>query len=313
MNTPLRLTTTTVAALLALATGASALDTELQHGGFVIGDDGSSKPGWLLLNGSFASKGVDQGWVLHDDAVSNLGGTYRYMGFGLTMNTMFAVGQDKSSSYAVTNPSSTTNNSYYGRENKPGEILQFETKLDWLFQINGVYGDNGPFMQIIPFIEYVTYPNQGSNPYARVGNDEADNTNKTKQAWAGLDLWWATPIPGIELGTSNAWNLAQPGYRGSFGAREFFQAAPIDFQFWQIANYGNGEYKTYFVDSDSRGLSYGQVGGKAIVPMPWADWWGYAKVDWTYWLDSDARENLGDLGRDVGDLVLSLGMEYRLQ
>lgn len=311
MNTPLRLSA--VAALLAVATGASALDTELQHGGFVIGDDGSSKPSWLLLSGGLASKGIDQGWILHDDAVANLGGTYRYMGIGVTVNSMFAVGQDKTSSYPVTNPSSPTNNSYYGRQNKPGEFLQFETKLDWLFQINGVYGDNGPFMQIIPHIDYVTYPNQSSNPYARSGNADAENTNKTQQTWVGLDLWWATPIPGIELGTSQDWNLAQPGYRGSLGARQFYQAAPIDFQFWQIANYGNAEYKAYFVDSNKRGLSYSQVGGKAIVPMPWSDWWGYAKADWTYWLDGDARDNLGAMGRDVGDLVLSLGMEYRLQ
>jgi hypothetical protein len=336
MNLTLRLTTIT--AIMAAITSASALETELQHGAFAVGDDGTAKPFWILAGAGLQSKAIDQGWVLHDDAASNLNATVRYYGFGVTLAGVVAVGQDKSSSYPVRRPEPSSaaeaasweaqkmandiagnpysRNLYYARENKPGELLQLNAKLDWVFQINGVYGDNGPFLQIIPKVEWNTYPNQSASPWAPgiTPRRTADNEVKQDQTWVGVDLWWATPIPGIEIGASNDWNMGGiPGYRGAVGSRQFLQAAPIDWQFWQIVNFGNGEYNGYFVGQDHRGMSYSEIGGKAIVPMPFANWWGYAKANWTYWLDSENRRMLDSLNRDAGDLQLGIGIEYRMQ
>lgn len=300
MNITSRISALTVVA--AAATCVQAMDTDLQRGGLVLGGERETKTWSFSMQGDLANKGMDQGWVLLEDATARLKATGRFFGFGLTAYGQFAAGQDKGAVQWDKSPANTTIDAtgptYVGNDIKPGEVVSLTFKADYLIEIEGVYPDNGPFLQIIPHVEFTTYPYQSANDL------------KDKQRWAGADLWWATPLSGVELGLNSDWNFGLPGYRGAAGLREFYQTAPFDLSFWQVVNWGNSAYHNYFFKTDSAGLTYSEVGAKATVPLPWIDWWIYGGANWTYWLRKKDREAIGDLLRDVGELQFSVGIEY---
>lgn len=326
MNITARITTLSVAA--ATLASVQAMDTALQSGGLVVGGDGKS-PVWSVVVGAdLANKAMDQGWVMSDDATLRLKATGRVYGFGLTAYGQVAVGEDRNASYrADGNPRVEPQNwwqanaaaireaqqrwiaqfsgvpyidaTYVARKIKPGELINLNVKVDYLFQINGVYPDGGPFLQFIPHFEWNTYPYQP-------GNDLKDD-----QRWLGADVWWATPVAGVEVGVNSDWNIAMSGYRGAAALREFYQAAPFDLAFWQQVNWGSRSYHNYWAGSDHSGLTYGDLGARATVPLPWVDWWVYGQADWTYWLSSQDRDRMSLLNRDAGDLQFALGIEYR--
>lgn len=289
----IRLTALSVA--LMAGTSLYALDVEQAQGGLVFGND-NAKSTSFSWRGGLASKQIDQGYERSADAVFQTGGTARFWGLGLSANGAFAVGQEY-----TTYPTDNDPVTFGTREVKPGELIQLNLKADYLVQFDGVYGEGQPFIQLIPHIEKVTYPNQPANDF------------KDEQVYFGADVWWSTPLEGLDIGGSVDWNLQDQQYRGAFGAREFLQFAPYDLALWQLGNYGDSHYRRNFVDTENRGWTYLDVGAKVTTPMAWREWWTYASVDWTYWLNKDDRDYRETLGQDVGDLVFAVGIEWRAE
>ena len=127
-----------------------------------------------------------------------------------------------------------------------------------------------------------------------------------------MDVWWALPIPGIELGLGNEFNLSSDyyAYRGAAGLREMYQIAPLDLQMWQMVNWGDSNLSSLYTGADSRGLSYTQLGGKVLMPTPWVEWWMFSSLDWTYWLGSEHQDILGAIDAAKGDITFSIGLEW---
>lgn len=276
---------------VAFVAALPALEVEQQQGGFVLGAERRNP--YALVSAAVHNKQVEDGWVRVDEAVLRNRGSFRWYGLGVTLDTGFALGQDRATTYW------DDNLVIQARKVQPGECTYLAGKLDWVFQIDGVYPDGGPFLQIIPHLQLVTYPNQPSNPL------------KDHQRWVGFDLWFSTPLEGIEVGTSHDWNLGEPAYRGSFGFREFYQRAPFDLSFWQVANWGSASYHNYYTGTDDRGITTVQAGAKATLPLAWMDWWAYARAEATFWIDREDRDSIKLQGRDVGSLDFSVGIEWR--
>jgi len=280
---------------VALMAGASlhAVDVDQAQGGLVIGND-TAKDSYKSVHVGLANKQIDQGWARSEDAVLQGGGTIRQWGLGLSAEAAMAVAPDRGAAEL----DDTDPTTYQSRPIDPGEIVQLNVKVDYVLEIEGIYGENQPFLQLIPHFEYVTYPNQQ-------GNDLKDH-----QLWAGADTWWSTPLEGVDIGGGVDWNLGGPGFRGAFGGREFFQFAPYDLQFWQLANFGDQSYRSYFVDTDKRGWTTSQLGAKVMIPTAWREWWTTVKTDWTYWLKGDDQDYRKAMGLDRGDFTFSVGLQW---
>jgi hypothetical protein len=285
----------TLSALTVVSASLAALDVEQAQGGLVLNND-QAKDRYYGFSVGLANKQIDQGFARSEDAVLQTGGTVRFWGFGLSAKGAFAVGQDRGA-IQLRNDDPTT---YASRPIKPGEMVQLNIKADFVFQIDGVYEANTPFLQLIPHLEKVTYPNQSGNVL------------KDDQNWLGLDMWLATPLEGLEFGGGTDWNISDAAFRGAGGFREFFQlSSGLDLALWQIANFGDRSYREYFTGVEKRGWTVSQIGGKLTTPMPFREWWWYTKADWTYWLKSEDREYLkNNLGRDAGDLSFAVGVEW---
>ena len=283
-------------ALTGLSASLMALEIEPQTGGLVFGND-AAKSQSLSWHGGLANRQLDQGWERSEDAVFENGTTLRKYGLGFSLDGAFAVGQDKGAIQLTDNHPTT----YKVRPIKPGELLQVNAKLDYIIQVDGVYAVGAPFLQFIPHFEYVTYPNQSGNVL------------KDNQLWAGADIWWSTPLEGVELGTSHEWNLQDPAYRGAIAVRELQQFAPYDLIFWQTLNFGSRTYHRYFLPVDKTGVTTADLGVKVRTPMAWREWWTYVGADWSYWLNKDDREARSTLGRDAGDFTFSVGVEWRAE
>lgn len=292
----IRLASLTAVMAVVASTSLSAMEIQPQSGGMVIGND-KAKDYSFTWHGGLANKQIDQGASRSEDAVFQTGGTARYWGVGVTLEGAFAVGQDRGAAF-VNNTDPTT---YQSREVKPGELIQLNAKLDYVFQIDGVYGEGQPFLQLIPHLEKVTYPNQPAN------------TLKDNQLWLGADAWFSLPLEGIEVGGSSDWNIQDPAYRGAFGFRELLQYAPYDLVLWQVANFGSDYYRSYFVDTDRAGFTTSQIGAKVTTPLAWRSWWGYVGADWTYWLTNNDRDYRKSIGMDAGDLSFTVGVEWRAE
>ena len=286
-----RLTALTVA----LVAGASlhAVDVEQAQGGLVLGND-TAKDSYRSFRVGLANKQIDQGWARSEDATVQTGGTIRYWGLGLNADLAFALAPDRGAAEL----DDTDPTTYKSRPIKPGELIQANVKLDYVLQVDGVYGENQPFLQLIPHFELVTYPNQQGNAL------------KDDQLWAGLDTWWSTPLEGVELGGGVDWNFQGAGFRGAAGARELFQFAPYDLQFWQLANFGDQSYRSYFVETDTRGWTTSQIGAKILIPTAWREWWTTVKTDWTYWLKGDDQDYRKAMGLDRGDFTFTVGLQW---
>lgn len=289
----IRLTSLTLAMAACTGLSLNAMEVEPQTGGLVFGNDKAKDYSFNFSTG-LANHQVDQGWERDTNAVLQAGGTARYWGLGLTAVGSFAIEPDSSATYLANNDPTT----YGSNPLKPGEFVQFNAKLDYLLQIDGVYGVDQPFLQFIPHFEYVTYPNQPANVL------------KDKQLWAGADVWWSTPLEGIEIGGSSDWNLLNPAYRGAFGFREILQYAPYDLVLWQVGNFGSNTYQHYFVDTDTSGFTTSQLGGKVRMPMAWREWWTYVGADWSYWVTNQLREGRAADGLNAGTFEFNVGVEW---
>lgn len=284
--------------LLALCAAGSAAALEHQQAiNPMLGGGGTADPGtpyYVGIETAVESKVLDDNRVVQDDAAIGLKGTFRAYGFGLTLDTDWALGQAPDYS----RPGKTTN---------PGELVRTALTLDWALEIRDPRQPKVPLLQLIPHFTMVTYPNQ-----VDVYTTDYDNLLKDKQRWLGLDLWWALPIEGVELGAGIEQNLSTTwrACRGDFGAREFYQTSAIDFSFWQTVGFGDSEYRLAVAGKDKSGFNAVRVGGRATMPFFIKGLDSFFELDISYWLDQKIRDNMRDAGIDGGNVVLSAGLVW---
>jgi len=286
-----------VPAILALcaAGSAAAMEHELAYAPLVLGAAPGSTPEFHVgVDSALKSKLTDDYVVVADDTVLAIDGGFRAYGLGLKVNTDWAMGQ-------------STDYSRPGEHTNPGEFVRLEVKADWALEIRDPRDTNVPLLQIIPHINYVTYPNQKD-----IFAPGYDNYLKDRQRWLGLDAWWALPVDGVELGGSLEYNLstAWRATRGGLGAREFWQHNSIDMSFWQLINFADREYRWVIGGEDKNGVDAFAAGARATVPMFAEGFFGFVELEASYWLDGDIRDNFNASGRDGGDLVLAFGLNW---
>ncbi len=244
-------------------------------------------------------KARDHDTVLHVDALGRTGfglttpGSRQ--GLGAQLDGYFALGEDQSVTPHIA----------------PAELVQAELKVDYLYESLGT--NDKPDWEIIPGFQSVTYPH----------DKLANNPIKWAEHWFGSDLWWCTPLDGVELGGGAYWDPRHTAhmFKGAIGLREFYQDAPFDVQGWQLINVGNTAFKRYFAGSglappasagiSHGGLAYSDLGGRITYPLAWEDTWTFAQADWTYWLQKSDRTFMNRVGQNVGNFVIALGVEWR--
>lgn len=286
-----------VPAIIALcaAAPAAALDHEQAFAPLVAGAAPGSTPEYHVgVEGGLKSKLTDDYVVVANDSTLGLGVQTRFYGFGLALDTDWALG----SSDDYSRPGDRTN---------PGEMLRLGFTADFAIEIRDPRDASIPLLQIIPKLSYVTYPNQRD-----VFAADYDNWLKDRQRWLGADAWWAMPIEGVELGAGFEQNIsgAWRAFRGGVGAREFVQYNAVDIATWQKLNFGDKEYRDVIGGEDKSGVTTLVVGGRATVPVFVQDLFGYVQVEGSYWMDKDIRENNKAAGRDSGDVVIAVGLTW---
>lgn len=281
--------------VLCAAGSAAALDHAQAYSPYVSslgGPDGS--PYSVDTGSSFESKVLDDGRVVHDDAAINAYGKGRAYGFGLGIDTDWALGQ-------APDPSTT-------RKTNPGELVRFAATVDWALEVRNPANPKIPLLQIIPHFSYITYPSQ-----AYVNGPDNDSYLKRSQRWFGADAWWMTPADGLEIGASLEQNLSTQwrATRAWLGAREFTQTKAIDLSFWQTVGFGDSEYRWVTIGQDRTGVNTADIGGRATMPFSTVKGlFSFAQLEASYWLQKSAREALKDAGQDGGNVVISVGLQY---
>jgi hypothetical protein len=281
----------TILALCA-AGSAAALDHEFAYAPMAVGSAAGTTPEYFVgVDAALASKLTDDYRVVADDTVLGVDAQFRSYGLGIALFTDWAVGQ----STDYTRPGGKTN---------PGELLRTEIRVDWALEIRDPRDASIPLLQIIPHLNYVTYPNQRD-----VYTADYDNWLKDRQRWLGVDLWWALPVEGVELGAGVEQNLSSEwrATRAGLGGREFIQYNAVDLAFWQLINFADAEYRDVIGGEDKSGVTTVVAGGRGTVPMFGEGLFGYVEIEMSYWLDEDMRENMDD----SGDVVISFGLNWQ--
>lgn len=284
-------------AALCAAGSLAALDHEQAFSPFVAslgGPEGS--PYNVDLQGGFESKVIDDGRDVHDDAALNAKGKFRAYGFGLGLDTDWALGEAQDPSRA--------------RKTNPGEMVRFEATVDWALEVRDPKNPKVPLLQVIPHFNYITYPSQGY-----VYGPDNNSYLKRSQRWLGADVWWMTPADGVELGGSVEQNLSSQwrATRAWLGAREFTQTNAIDLSFWQTLGFGDSEYRWVTVGKDRTGVDAADIGGRATMPFSSLakGLFSFVQLDISYWLQKSVRDTLKDAGQDGGNVVISVGVEWQ--
>jgi hypothetical protein len=251
----------------------------------------------FVLGGELVSRQIDQGVVRYDNTAAHVSAAGRFgilndgnddhSGLGAQVDGYFAVGEDRRS------PTKTV---------EPGEMTEFNGKVTYLYDIHDA-ATHLPFIQLIPHFEYVTYPNVSP----------AQNFLKDHESWLGGEMWYATPLDGIELGADLDWDLNHHAhmFKGAAGAREFYQDVPFDVRGWQLLNFGNRGYTNLLYSGTTKGITTIDIGGRITLPLPWEETWSYAQCQAIYWPDSKARKVLRAQGQDAGEFIIAVGMEWR--
>jgi hypothetical protein len=271
-----------VLATVCLATmsigAASAVETELQLG-----------PDDLRIGAELVNKHYDQG-VIRNDNVTAVGHLdWRFWDIGLHADWYMAVNGDKAADITA------------------GETTQITLGVDYLFEMEDVF-------QIIPHYEFITYPHWVEGPY------------KDDQHWIGVDAWYLLPWPGIEVGGGIDYNpfyngeqdeyMARGGsgghaLRGAIAARQFYQNAPLDIAFYQVLNFGNGEYKRFLVGDEDEGLTTFDIGIRYVAPFFLNQLWMTARLEAHFWLEADDRRMLDDANRNTAEVLIGVGFEWK--
>lgn len=227
-------------------------------------------PQELVVGASLLSQQVELGAVRFEEPVIALAGNGRFMGFGLGVRSWTSIGDDDR------------------RDIDAGEFTEVQAQVDYLFEIQDL-------LQVIPHYRFATYP----------AYDGAEDAH-----WVGADVWWLTPLEGVEVGASVDVDAGDTyGWYGGVGAREFIQGSGIDLALWQLLHFGNRDFHQYFTTgADVSGVSAVSLGAQVTVPLPWENAWvdGLLAVDW--WLQGDDRDAL----EDAAELTIGFGATFRL-
>lgn len=285
-----------VPAILALCAAgtAAALDHELAYAPLVLGAAPGGTEYHVGVDAQLKSKVTDDYRVVADDTAFGLDAGFRAYGLGVAIKTDWALGQ-------------STDFSRPGDRTNPGEMLRFAAVIDWVLELRDPRDASIPLLQIIPRFTYITYPNQRD-----VFGPDYDNYLKDRQRWLGVDVWWALPVEGVELGAGFEHNISTEwrAFRGGIGGREFVQYNAVDMAFWQKFTFGDREYRRFAGGEDKTGFNALVAGGRATVPAFVQQVFAFCQVEASYWVDSDIRDSNKAAGLDSGDVVLSVGINW---
>ncbi len=228
------------------------------------------------------NKHWSQGTIRHDDVTANVFGKMRWYDIGLKIDGFMALAGDDQSEPTV--------NSF--------ETTEVTARLDYLLEIEDLF-------QFLPFVELSSFPNI---------------TGKAPFNWAGAEIWWLTPIEGIEIGGSAQYNLRDNRdddlddnhWLFEVGAREFWQDAPLDLQFWQVVDLASRSYHAATVGSDKQGITTINVGGKATLPLPYEEMWAFLRIEGHWYVSTEDRDALDLQERDNSEVIIGIGIEYRM-
>lgn len=267
------------ACLAAMSIGtAAAVETDLQLG-----------PDDLRIGVELVNIQYDQGIVRNENVTAVGHFDYRKWDIGLRADWYMAANSDQS------------------REITAGETTQVNLGIDYLFEMQDVF-------QIIPHYEFIIYPNLVEQPY------------KADQHWLGVDAWYLLPWPGLEVGASFDYNpfyngekdeyLARGGsgghaLRGAIAARQFIQNAPLDLAFYEVLNFGNGEYKKFLIGDEDEGVTTFDIGVRYIAPFFLDQLWMTARLEAHFWLESDDRAYFKSLNENTTEVLLGIGFEWK--
>ncbi|MEK7415616.1 MAG: hypothetical protein AAB263_20110 [Planctomycetota bacterium] len=286
-----------VPALLALCAVGSAVELDPQQAFCPLAVNGKPLPeAFVGIDAALKSKALDDNRVIQNDAALGLRGTGRYMGAGLTIDTDWAVGQDRD----ISRPGSFTS---------AGEWLRLSATLDWAIEIRDPRKLGVPLLQIIPHFNVTTYPNQRDNNTGAAGEN---HHLKDSQRWLGVDVWWCTPIEGMEIGAGIEQNASGQwrATRGAFGAREFIQYAAIDLAMWQKLTFSDAEYRELVSGLTRGGVNALELGARASMATYKKELYAFAELNLSYWTSKTARSNMRAGGQDGSNVVMSFGLTY---
>lgn len=267
------------ACLAAMSIGtAAAVETDLQLG-----------PDDLRIGVELVNLHYDQGAIRNENVTAIGHFDYRIWDIGLHADWYMAVNSDQE------------------RDITAGETTQINLGIDYLFEMQDVF-------QVIPHFEFITYPDWVEQPY------------KNDQFWLGVDGWYLLPWPGIEVGASVDYNpfyngeedeyMARGGsgghaLRGAIAARQFIQNAPLDLAFFQVLNFGNGEYKRFLIGDEDEGVTTFDLGVRYVTPFFLDQLWMTARLEAHFWLESDDRKFLKDLEENTTEILIGIGFEWK--
>lgn len=267
------------ACLAAMSIGtAAAVETDLQLG-----------PDDLRIGVELVNIHYDQGVVRNENVTAVGHFDWRMWDIGLHADWYMAANSDQ------------------GREITAGETTQVNLGIDYLFEMQDVF-------QIIPHYEFIIYPDWVEQPY------------KSDQHWLGVDMWYLLPWPGIEVGASIDYNpfynaekdeyMARGGsgahaLRAAVAARQFIQNAPLDLAFYEVLNFGNGEYKRFLIGDEDEGVTTLDLGVRYVAPFFLDQLWMTARLEAHFWLESDDREMLKLRGENTTEVLLGIGFEWK--
>ncbi len=267
------------ACLAAMSIGtAAAVETDLQLG-----------PDDLRIGVELVNLHYDQGVVRNENVTAIGHFDWRMWDIGLHADWYMAANSDQS------------------REITAGETTQINLGIDYLIEMQDVF-------QIIPHYEFITYPHWVEQPY------------KNDQHWLGVDAWYLLPWPGFEVGASIDYNpfynaekddyMARGGsgahaLRGAIAARQFIQNAPLDIAFYEVLNFGNGEYKRFLIGDEDEGVTTFDLGVRYIAPFFLDQLWMTARLEAHFWLESDDRAFLKSQNENTTEVLLGIGFEWK--
>lgn len=248
------------------------------------------------LQSGFESKVLDDSRVVHDDTALKAKGVMRAYGFGLGLDTDWAIGEAQDPSRP--------------RKTNPGELVRLAVNVDWALEIRDPKNPKIPLLQVIPHFTFITYPSQGY-----VYGPDNQSYLKRSQRWLGADLWWMTPADGVEVGGGLEQNMSSQwrATRAWLGARQFTQTNAIDLAFWQTVGFGDSEYRWVTIGKDRTGVNAADIGGRATMPFSSLakGLFSFVEMDISYWLQKSARDSLKAAGQDGGNAVISVGLEWQ--
>jgi hypothetical protein len=259
---------------------AAAVETDLQLG-----------PEDLRVGAEVVNKHYDQG-AIRNENVTLIGHLdARWFDIGLHADWYLAANGDKTQAEKVS----------------AGETTQINLGIDYLIEMEDVF-------QIIPHYQFTTYPNWSERPY------------KSDQHWLGVDGWYLLPWPGLEVGGGLDYNPFYNGevdeykarggsgghaFRGAIAARQFYQNAPLDIAFFQVLNFGNGEYKNFLIGDDEEGFTTLDIGVRYVAPFFLDQLWMTARLEAHFWLESDDREFLRNQDKNSTEILIGVGFEWK--